>query len=888
MKKHERIHLWLLRFIGLIVPQRLRADWRQEWEAELHYREAQLAEWDKLNWQTKLKLFRASCGALWDALLPQPERWEDEMMQDLRYGARMLRKDKGFTLIAVVTLALGIGANTAIFSVVNGVLLKSLSFPQVERLMFVYEASPTSQQLSVPYLNLRDWQQQQRVFANITGFTTESVVLTGAGEPERLTGRIVTANFLATLGASLALGRTFTDDEDRPGGARVVILSHQVWQQHFGGAPQLLGQTIQLSNNSYTVIGILPAGFDFYGRNNLNNDYLLPLGQTADRDFMRDRGAHPGIQVIGRLQAGITQAQARTEMKALAVRIARDNPVEDATHTVEMKPWLDDYVGEMGQPLWVMQAAVGLVLLIACANVANLLLARGTTRRREIAMRMAVGARRWRVLRQLLTEGLLLASAGGVLGGLLAWWGVALLVKLKPVGVPRLEDVTLDGRVLAFTGLVTLLTGVLFGLAPAWQAARTDVYAVLKDGARQQASSGHWLRSTLVIAEVALSLLLLIGAGLLWQSYRRVLRVDPGFDAQNVLTMRLHLPAAKYAKAEQLLAFYEETLRRVAALPGIQHASLTNGFPLSAATTISYTVEGEAPTTNHGDVIVQSVNPDYHHALGIELLVGRHFTAQDNAVSAPVVIVDEAFARKHFAALLLNEVLGKRVEVGGDKLPWREIIGIVRQIRHNGREDAGRPEIYRLWSQMGPGWTAKRMYAMDLVVKTAADPRGFIAPIKQAIQSIDNEQPVGNVHTLDSLLDESIATRRFTLWLLGLFTTIAVLLTMTGVYSVMAYMVTQRTQEIGIRTALGAQAKDVLKLILEQGGKLALWGVLCGLVAALALTRLLQALLFQIRATDPPTLAAAALLLAFIALLACWLPARRATKVDPMIALRHE
>ncbi len=886
--KNQQLHLWLIRFIGLIVPRRLRADWRQEWEAELQYREELLTQWERLTWRNKLDLLRRSTSAFWDAMVLQPKRWEDEMIQDLRFGVQMLCKHKSLTFIAVLTLGLGIGANTAIFSVVNGVLLKSLPFPQAERLMFVYEASPTSQQLSVPYLNLRDWQQQQTVFANVTGYTTDSVVLTGTGDPERITGRIVTANFLATLGASLALGRSFAEDEDRPGGARVVILSHRVWLHHFGGDPQLLGQTIQLSNTGYTVIGILPASFDFYGRHHLNNDYLMPLGQTADRDFMRDRGAHPGIQVIARLQAGVTQAHARTEMKALAARIARENPLEDATHTVEMKPWHDDYVGEMGQPLWLMQAAAALVLLIACANVANLLLARGAARRREIAVRMAVGAGRWRVMRQLLTESLLLASAGGALGGLLACWGVALLVKLNPARMPRLEDVTMDGRVLAFTGLVTLLTGVLFGLVPAWQTAKTDVYAVLKDGARQQSGSGQRLRSALVIAEIALSLLTLIGAGLLWQSYRRVMQVDPGFDAQNVLTMRVRLPATKYTKAEQLLAFHEETLRRVAALPGVQHASLTNGFPLSAATAISYTVEGKAPTTNHGEVIVQSVGPDYHDALGIKLLVGRHFAAQDNAASAPVVVVDEAFARKHFPALSFNEVLGKRVEVGGDKLPWREIIGIVQQIRHHGREDAGRPEIYRLWSQMGPGWVAKRMYAMDLVVKTASDSNGFIAPIKQAIQSIDNEQPVGNVQTLDSLLDESVAPRRFTMWLLGLFTTIALLLTMTGVYSVMAYTVTQRTQEIGIRTALGAHAKDVLKLVLGQGCKLALWGVLCGLVAALALTRLLQAMLFQTRATDPPTMVVASWLLLFIALLACYLPARRATKVDPLVALRHD
>lgn len=812
------------------------------------------------------------------------------MIQDIRFGVRMLLKHKGFTITAVLTLALGMGANTAIFSVVNGVLLKALPFPEPERLVFLYESSFTTRQMSVSYLNLRDWQQQQGVFTHLAGYWPDSVVLTGAGEPERITGRMVTANFLAALGTPLALGRSFTDAEDRPGGARVVILSHKVWQQHFNGDAQLIGQSIHLSNDSYTVIGILPADFDFYGRHNLNNDFLRPLGQMADRDFMRDRGAHPGIWLIGRMHTGVTLVQARAEMKTLAARTAQENPAEDAAHTVEMRQLLDEYVGEIRQPLWLIQAAVALVLLIACANVANLMLARAATRRKEIAVRMAVGAGRARVVRQLLTESLLLAGAGGALGSLLAWWGVALLGKLKPESLPRLEEITVDPRVLVFTGVVTLLTGILFGVAPALQTARTDVRTVLQDGARNQTGTGQRLRSALVIAEIALSLLVLIGAGLLWQSYRRVLQVDPGFDAQNVLTLRVQLPAAKYGKPEQKLAFHEEIMRRVATLPGVQHVSVTNGFPLSAAIVMGYAVEGEAtPQTGEGqEVIVQSVSPAYHHVLGIKLLTGRHFTAQDNASSAPVVIVDEAFAQKHFAALPLADVLGKRVQVGGDTLPWRAIVGIVRHIRQYGREAEGRPEIYRLWTQMGAGWVAKRLDTMEVVVKTAADPGTFIAPIKQAIQAIDKEQPLGNVRTLASYLDESVTTRRLTLLSLGVFALLALLLGAVGIYGVMAYTVEQRTHEIGIRTALGAQRRDVLRLVLGQGGKLALIGVLCGLGGAWALTRGLNSLLFGVSATDPVTFGGVALLMLCVALLACYWPARRAAKVDPLLALRHD
>ena len=812
----------------------------------------------------------------------------EHFLQDISFGLRMLTKNRGFATIAILALALGIGANSAIFSVVNAVLLRSLPFPNADRLVSLNEVTKNRQILSVSYLDLLDWQKQQTVFENLTAFMTAGAILTGRGEPARITGRYVTASFFATLGVQPNIGRAFVEDEDRPGAERVVILSHSLWQDRFGSDPKLVGQTIQLNSEPWTVIGVMPDNFNFYGRQNEDNDFFKPMGYIGDQNDMRERNSHPGITAVARLKPGVTLAQADAEMKTIASRLEQTYPQTNTNLTVVTTTLLEDYIGDFGLTLWIVLAAVGVVLLIACANVSNLLLARASARRREIAVRIALGAGNLRVIRQLLTESLLLAIAGGALGLLMARWGVYLLVRLAPRDLPRLDEVTIDWRVLGFTMLVTILTGIVFGLIPALQAVRTDLQEVLKDGGRNQSSGAHGLRNLMVVSEIAMALVLLVGAGLLFKSFWHVLKIDPGFDPQNVLTMRLRLPDAKYTNAEQVQAFHSETIRRISTLPGVQYVSINTGFPLGQGSESGYSIEDRpAPLPGQGrSTLVQSVSADYHQALGIKMLQGRYFTPQDNQKSLPVVIVDDEFARRNFAGLPLSQVIGKRIHLGGDN--WREIVGVVGHVKHYGLEEAGREEVYRPWVQMNDAWIGARGRAMDLVVKTSTRPDDFIQPIKQEIQTIDRDQPIANVRTLLSIYDQSMTPRRFTLLLVGLFAVVAMLLSTMGIYGVMSYTVSQHTNEIGIRVALGAQARDVLGLIIKQGMALALLGIAVGVGGAFALTRFMKGLLFGVTAADPLTYGLIAMLLMFVALVACWIPARRAMRVDPMVALRHE
>lgn len=816
----------------------------------------------------------------------------EDLGQDLRYGLRTLWKKPAFTLIAIVTLAIGIGANTAIFSVVNGVLLKSLPFPNSEQLVALSETAESGQVTAVAYPDYLDWRAQQNVFEKMAARMPAGGILTGDGEPERVTGRFVTASFFPTLGVTPQAGRFFNEDEDNPATGRLIVLSYGLWQRRYGGDPQVVGRSVQFNGESWTVLGVAPAHFDFYGENNLNNQFFIPLGTLADQSFMHDRHSHT-VLVTARLKPGVELPQARAQMDAIAARLSEQFPESNRGKGARLSLFLDDYVGEVRPALLMLMAAVAFVLLIACANVANLLLTHSISRQKEIALRMALGAGRSRIVRQLVTESLLLAVAGGMLGLLLGAWGLSALAHLSPDVLPRMENISLDGRVLAFTTLITLATGIVFGLAPALQTTKADLTEAIKQGSLSCAGGmrGRWLRSGLVITEVALSLMLLVAAGLLVKSFWRLMEVDPGFDARNVLTLRLRLPDAKYREATDITAFLRETVRRVEALPGVERVSLTTGFPFGRVGENGYWLEGLPEPRQPADWIsayTQSVSESYHRTLGITLIVGRYFNERDTADSPSVVLVDDEFVSRHFPHGSPADALGKRLRFGGEGEPWREIVGIVRRVRQNGLDEEARPGVYRPWTQINPRWAADYTRAMDLIVKAAVEPTGLVEAIRGEVKAIDKDQPLGNVRTLETLVAESIAPRRFSLLLVGIFAFVALLLGAIGLYGVLSHVVTQRAREIGIRMALGAQRSDVLKMIISQGMALALTGVAVGVVAAFALTRLMSNLLFGVSATDPWTFISLALLLLTVVLIACYIPAQRATRVDPLIALRDE
>jgi putative ABC transport system permease protein len=819
-------------------------------------------------------------------------RFIEDLWQDLRYGLRTFRKKPGFTLVAVFTLALGIGANTAIFSVVNGVLLKSLPFPDAERLVALSETSESGQITAVAYPNYLDWRAGQTVFENLAARMPAGGVLTGDGEPERVTGRFVSASFFPTLGVKPQAGRFFNEEEDRPATERVMVLSYALWQRRYGGDPEVIGRAVQFNGESWTVLGVAPAQFDFYGEHNLNNQFFIPLGSLSSQQFMHDRHSHT-VLVTARLKPGVGVEQARAQLNAIAARLGEQFPESNRGSGVRLRSLHDDYVGDARPALLMLLTAVCVVLLIACANVANLLLARAASRQKEIALRMALGAGRSRIVRQLVTESLLLAVAGGTLGLLLGAWGLKVLISLAPDVLPRMENISLDWRVLGFTLLVTLLTGLVFGLAPALQTSKAALNDAIKGGSIRSSSGtgGGWLRSGLIVTEVALSLVLLVCAGLLVKSFWRLMEVEPGFDARNVLTVRLRLPDAKYREFAEISAFLREVSRRVEALPGVQQASLATGFPFGRAGENGYRLEGQPEPRQPSEwtsAYTQSVSEGYHRTLGITLLAGRYFDGREAADSPSVVIVDDEFVGRHFPHETHGAALGKRLRFGGEGEPWREIVGVVGRVRQHGLDEESRPGIYRPWTQINHRSAADFTRAMDLIVKTSVEPTGLVASIRGEVQAVDKDQPLGNVRTLEALVAESVEPRRFSLVLVGVFAGVALLLGSVGLYGVLSYIVAQRAREIGIRIALGAQRSDVLRLIISQGMTLVLAGVALGIVAAFASTRLMSSLLFGVSATDPLTFILIALLLLFVALVACYLPARRAAKVDPLIALRYE
>jgi putative ABC transport system permease protein len=869
----------LVAFIGVIVPRRFRARFRREWEAELEYREELLARWDRLDWRSKLELQWRSLGAFWDALWLQRQRWEDEMIQDLRYGVRMLLKHPGFTTIAVITLALGIGANTAIFSVVNAVLLRPLPYQEPERLIRLWESNPGRgwPEFSASALNFEDWRKQQTVCEQLAAYEFATFNLTGGGEPERAAALGVTANLFPTLGTPPALGRNFLPEEEQAGRHRVAILSDGLWRRRFGADPQLIGRQVQLSGENYTVVGVMPPRFQLTP----GAELWTPLVLGAALAPWHANRSHHNIHVIGRLKPGVSLAQAQAAMDVLARQLEQQYPKSNAGWGVRMRAFYDWLVPEqVRRSALALFAAVGFVLLIACANVANLTLARAATRRRELAIRAAMGAGRTRVMRQLLTESLLLATLGGLAGALLARWGVELIKAGASFNIPRLNETRVDLRALGFTLIVSLLTGLIFGLAPAWQASKLNLNGTLKEGGRG-GDSRRGLRGALVVGEVALALVLLLSAGLMIRSFANLQNAPLGFTPENVLVMQINLPGSKYGEKAQRVNFYNQLLERLRAAPGVVDAAAVTQLPLfsGASWAQEITVEGReaAPSDAKLSARTFAATPRYFQTMGIPLLQGRDFTEQDGGDGPLNLIVSESFARRFWP----NEnPIGKRFRTGAFDL-FGTVVGVVANVRNVSLESEGGPAFYFSHGRIG-------MPALTVVARTVAPPETMTAALRAQAHSLDRDLPVYNVRTLDQLVYNAAGQPRFQTTLLSLFSVVALLLAAIGVYGVMAYAVTQRAHEIGVRMALGAQPRDALRLVVRQGMTLSLIGVAIGLALAFGLTRFLRGLLYQVSATDALTFAIIPLLLVGVTLLACYVPARRATKVAPLLALRGE
>jgi putative ABC transport system permease protein len=805
----------------------------------------------------------------------------DSLRSDIQYALRSLTKRPAFTLIAVITLALGIGANTAIFSAINALLLKPLPFPELDRVVAIWDKVPsrgvTRNEVSVA--NYLDWQSQSQSFDQFALHRWWSANLTGIDPPERIQGFLVTANFFDALGMKPIMGRNFSAEENQPGKDAVAIITHSLWQRRFGGDPNIIGKTITVNSIVRTVIGVMPERFNYPK----GSEVYAPLAMTPE--LMRSRGDH-SYYIVGRLKPGVSIESAQAELDGISARLEQQYPDTNKGWSAAVYPIVADTVRGYDTALWVMMGAVGFVLLIACANVANLMLARASGRQKEIALRAALGASRWRIVRQLLTESVIVALAGGVMGILVGFWGIDALRVSNPGDAARFApgwyQLGINFPVLIFTFALAIFSGIVFGLFPALQVSKPNLNDSLKEGARQSSGSSHRMRSSLVVFEVALSLVLLVGAGLLARSFLSLLRTDPGFDPENVLTMNLVLPAAKYRDRPSRAAFYQDLVQRVKTTPGVQSAAVVNYIPLGGANSSdSYLVEGE-PEPAPGDEYLgryRVSTPDYFQTMGISIVRGRGLTEQDKVDGPPVVVVNETLARKHWPD---QEAIGKRIRLYGpiDQNPWMQIVGVVKDVKHELTLTVT-PEYYLPHAQ--DPWNA-----MVLVARTTVDPASLAASLRQQVWAIDKDQPVFNVKTMHEVRSVSVSLYSFSSVMLAIFAGVALLLATVGIYGVMAFAVTQRTQEIGIRMALGARAVDVLKLVVRHGMKLALLGIVIGLAGSWALTRFMKGLLVGVEATDVLTFSVVPLCLLVAAFIACYLPARRATKVDPLEALRYE
>src|SRR6185503_12861770 len=817
------------------------------------------------------------------------------LWQDIRYGARMLLKNPGVTTIVILALALGIGANTAIFSVVNAVLLRPLPYYESDRLVFLNEKSPVLDDMSISYPNFLDWRDHNQSFEKIGVYNRASYNLTGVGEAERIVTGQVSADLFSVLRVNALHGRVFTNDEDKPGAAPVVVLSYPLWQRRFGGQTSILNQPITLNNKSYTVIGIMPESYFYPSR----VEMWVPAGQLSDQPSWQSRGNHPGLYGVARLKPGVTFEQADADMNNVAANLEKQYPDSNTATRVRMRPLMEIFVSDVRRALWVIFGAVGFVLFIACANIANLLLARATSRKKEMAIRTAVGASRWRIARQLLTESIVLSLIGGGIGLVLARWGVDLILYVSPDAIPRSREIGLDWTVLAFTIGVSFLTGILFGLIPAIQAGEVDVHETLKETGR--GSSGRqWLRSSLVVVEVATTLVLLIGAGLMIRSFYLLQKVNPGFSDEHLTSFSVSLPQKKYATEEQQAAFYNRLLENIRALPGVESAAAASGLPLgNNGWQTSFMIDGRPVPPRDQVPLMEAclVTPDYFKAMNIPVLRGRVFTDRDDRshiagrdlsklnenqraiAGMNSIVIDEDFAKRYWPN---EDAVGKYVRLGTENdAPKLEVLGVVGRVKMESlNQNSDRVQGYFPFNQTPDT-------GMTVIVKGASDPNQLIASVRGAIREVDPDQPIYSVRTMNEIRAESVAGERLNLTLLSLFAGIALVLAIVGIYGVMSYSVTQRTHEIGIRMAIGARPRDVLKMVLGHGMKLALIGVAIGLVGAFLLTRLMATMLFDVEPTDATTFAGISIILITVALVACYLPGRRATKVEPTISLRY-
>jgi predicted permease len=810
------------------------------------------------------------------------------LLQDIRYALRMLLKFPPFTVIVIVTLALGIGATTALFSVVNGVLLNPLPYPHSAQLVALYAKDAEMDRAPISYLNFLDWQRATQTFSSLAIYRHEDYNFTGRGQPERVNGFMVSATFFPTLGIHPILGRDFRSEDDHIGAAPVVILSDGFWHSHFGASPHIVGNSIDLNGTDYTVTGVLPPGFAFYG---IQRDLYIPIGQWDDPSFL-DRRVDVSSHAVGRLKPGVTLAQARADMDAIAHHLALAYPEADKGAGIALLSMKEDMVGNVQPVLLVLLAAVAFLLLISCANVASLLLARSMSRSGEFALRVSLGASRVRIIRQLLTESLLLAGLGGALGFFLAFFGTRAIIGLLPGALPRAGEVSIDARVLLFTLGVSLLGGIIFGLAPAFRASRANLQQVLRQSSRGAGDAGYRLQGLFVAVEVAMAFVLLIGAGLMLRSLAALWRVDPGYNPEHAITFSLSFPSNSRttpAETRARLRHFDADMR---AIPGVEAVSVTLGSrPMIHDSELPFWIEGQAKPASYNDMhqaLFYLVEPGFRQAMGVTLKRGRFVTVQDNENGPTVVDIDDVFSRAYFPN---QDPIGQHIHIANMDME-AEIVGVVGHIRQwgpgNDPKTAIEAQFYYPFMQLPPKIMQLVADGVAVVLRTHEDPDAIMRVVRRNVSEFDPGAVVYSVETMHEVISSSMAARRLSMILLACFAVLALALSCVGIYGVISYLVGERTREIGVRMALGARRSDVLRLILGQGARMAGLGVVPGILLALGLTRLMSSQLFGITAHDPLTFAGVALIFVVVALAACYIPARRAARVDPMVALRYE